>query len=205
MVVHTAFITSRIAFRISVTLVLMVVHTVVITERIPDRMNLILARKKSKIVMMMVFRPSSTDCTLSLIASHAELMTFLIAVITVVMTVFTLLIAVSIFSLIASHASMTTSLQFSQMNWNGNVMIVTAALIISRIAMNATVMMFLMVSNTFETTSLHFANTSENAVCTAVSFSVTAVFTSSSLLANCSFISVSLPPVRLSTKANPAV
>ena len=86
--------------------------------------------------------------------SHASTITVLMPVMIREMVSCTAVIAVRTFSRIASHTSMTTALQFSQMNRNGNVMMETAALMTSFIAMRATVMTFFIVSNAFATASL---------------------------------------------------
>ena len=103
---------------------------------------------------MITFNASSTVSTFRFMESHALTITVLMPVMIRDMVFCTVVMAVSTFSRMVSHTSMTISLQFSQMNRNGNVMTVTAALMTSFIAMSATVMTFFIVSNAFATASL---------------------------------------------------
>ena len=84
---------------------------------------------------------------MELIAFHVALATLEIAVVTVVIFSFTASIFSPITLLIVSQIESTVSLQFSQINRNGSVMIWKAALIISFTAMIPTVTMFLIVSH----------------------------------------------------------
>ena len=82
-------------------------------------------------VLTVVLMPLSTVDTLVLIAVQTVEMTVLMAVITVLITLLTALMAPETIDLMVSHTVVIVSLQFSQINRNGSVIISKAA---SRIA-----------------------------------------------------------------------
>ena len=98
-------------------------------------------------VVTMVFTAFTTVVTCVLIAFQTVVKTVFIAFITVLTTVDIALIAPDTFSLIASQTAIMISLQFSQMNLNGRVMISNAASRIAAINIIAVWTVFLMPSH----------------------------------------------------------